>query len=278
MSTIEQLEARMLTEARAELGLSDSQREERFASLRTGLALGALPSIEGELALNSLDFDRAAPSSVVAATPGSATMQWLWGVNPLKLLGAGLALGGTLGFFVGHEVGPSRPGADSKMAVVSSPNSAEVQEARHFTNEEDRLGTLLSEIPLDDEPSVAPAEANNLPHKSARSSTASPEKAPEPSFHEELSFLRRAQAALRSGQPALALGLMQSLDEMQKGGALGLERRVTKTLALCALDRNAEAKAMAAPVFQSQPDSVYARRLSESCAGSADTKSDLREK
>jgi hypothetical protein len=259
----------MLSEARVEMGLSESQREQRFVALRAGLALGALPSIDGELALNSLDFDGAAPSSVAAAGPGTSTMQWLWGVNPLKLLGAGLALGGTLGFLVGHTSAPTSA-SDSGRTVIQSSIPAEVQEDSALIKADDRPGTPLSEIPLDEEPAHAPTDAHNKAHKSAASSTPLPEKAAEPSFHEELSFLRRAQAALRSGQPALALGLMQSLDEMQKGGALGLERRVTKTLALCALDRSAEAKAMAAPVFQSQPDSVYARRLSESCAGSPD--------
>jgi hypothetical protein len=278
MSTTEQLEAAILNEARAGMGLSEGQREERFVALRAGLAAGALPSTEGDLVMNSSDFDGIFRSSAVGTGFDSSAKEWLWGVSPLKLLAGGLVLGGALGFFLGHNFAPPASVSDPGSPDVQSPNSAEVQEVSQLQKEDDRLGTPLSEIPLDEEPSNAPTEVHSKPHKSATTATPLPEKAAQPSFHEELSFLRRAQAALRSGQPALALGLMQSLDEIQKVGALGLERRVTKTLALCALDRSAEAKAMAAPLFQSQPDSVYARRLSESCAGSPDALEDSEKK
>jgi len=89
------------------------------------------------------------------------------------------------------------------------------------------------------------------------------------SFYEELAYLRRAQAALRRQESALALGLMQSLDRLSSGGALLSERAMTKVLSLCLLDRQEEALAIARELLVSEGGSLYTERLSRSCAGGA---------
>lgn len=106
----------------------------------------------------------------------------------------------------------------------------------------------------------------SLPPQRKTSKRASNEEQPKLSFHEEISYLRRAQAALHEGDPNLAWGLMTSLDELQPNGALVPERVVTKVIALCALERIAEAQQQARWLLESKPDSVYAERLEKSCA------------
>jgi hypothetical protein len=87
--------------------------------------------------------------------------------------------------------------------------------------------------------------------------------------YDELSYVQRAQTALRNGDGALALGLMRSLDELQPAGALVPERTVLSVLALCKLGRVDEARSAASRALQGNAGSVYARRLENSCIGRA---------
>jgi hypothetical protein len=87
------------------------------------------------------------------------------------------------------------------------------------------------------------------------------------SFYEELSYVRRAQAALRDGQSALALGLMESLDALPTQGALWAERNMTKVLALCQLERAEEAISIAKRVLENEGGTTYGPRLRSSCVG-----------
>jgi hypothetical protein len=95
-------------------------------------------------------------------------------------------------------------------------------------------------------------------------------EAPAPlSFYEELTYLRRAQAALRRKEPALALGLMQSLDGLNTAGALLSERAMTKVLALCLLERAEEATDVARRLITAEGGALYVDRISHSCAAAA---------
>ena len=89
----------------------------------------------------------------------------------------------------------------------------------------------------------------------------------QPSFYEELQYVKRAQSALRQGNGALALGLMTSLDSIQPGGALLSERGVTQVLAHCQLGDVESATLVAQRLIASGLASVYAERLENSCAG-----------
>lgn len=91
--------------------------------------------------------------------------------------------------------------------------------------------------------------------------------AAKPSFYEELEYLKRAQSALRQGNGALALGLMNSLDSIQPGGALLSERGVAKVLAHCQLGDVESAMRVAERLAASDMASVYTERLESSCAG-----------
>ncbi len=63
---------------------------------------------------------------------------------------------------------------------------------------------------------------------------------------EEVALLSRAQAALRSGKPALALEVLSEHERKFSNGLLGEERIAARVRALCALGRSAEADAQLA--------------------------------
>jgi hypothetical protein len=96
--------------------------------------------------------------------------------------------------------------------------------------------------------------------------TQSPPPAQSPPVHEELSTVHRAQQALASGDPKQALELMDGLSDGKPGGSLLVERELTRVLALCALGREAEARAVAERVLELPGGAAYQARLARSCA------------
>lgn len=251
MSADKQWEASFLEQAREGLALSSEQQGRYLSRLESNLARGVTPSVMGDPALETLALTNHVGR---AASVGAPEVGWLWQVHPLFLLGGGLVVGALGGLFAGQELSPR----DNRVAV-SAPASSE--KTRNET-----VGELNPALPPAEVVQLGETEVTALPAKQSKAPSTTNERA-EPTFYEELSYLRRAQAALRAGNPSLALGIMTSLDEMQKVGALDLERRVTKTLALCDLGRSTEAKSVAAPIFKEQDHSVYTKRLKESCVG-----------
>lgn len=86
------------------------------------------------------------------------------------------------------------------------------------------------------------------------------------SFNDELSYLRKAQSALREGDAQRAWQLMMTLDRERPAGALIPERRMTKVLALCALGRGEQAQSVARTVLSSSSGPMYRPRIEKSCA------------
>jgi len=192
-------------------------------------------------------------------------------VTPLTKGGLGRALGakvagglviGALGFALGMRVSSPASSGDSTHALQPVPREPPVSIP---IGSGDAPGALaLGE--LDAEPTTR-LDTKVQPAKPGTAST-STESPAEVSFYEELSYIRRAQTALASGNPALALGLMRSLRELHGGGALLAERGMTEVLALCALDRPAEARTVADSVRARSDGSMYVARLDKTCARS----------
>jgi hypothetical protein len=82
----------------------------------------------------------------------------------------------------------------------------------------------------------------------------------------ETSALRQAHSALRSGEPAQALRLIDEQNADYADGALVQERAATRVFALCELGRGAEARAAAAEFEQSWPNAPMLRRVRAACA------------
>lgn len=254
MSADKQWEVSFLEQAREGLALSSEQQGHHLARLESNLARGITPSVMEDPALETLALTNHVGR---AASVGAPTAGWLWQVHPLFLLGGGLVVGALGGLLSGHELSPR-----ATPVAVSAPPSSD--KARDDVISESNPALLPPEVVQPEE--LGETEVTALPTKQSKAPSTINGPA-EPTFYEELSYLRRAQAALRGGNPSLALGIMTSLDEMQKVGALGVERRLTKALALCDLGRSAEAKAVSAPIFKEQNHSVYTKRLKESCVG-----------
>ncbi|HEU5075073.1 MAG TPA: hypothetical protein VFU02_12875 [Polyangiaceae bacterium] len=266
-------EVELLECARRGLGPNASQRTQALA--RLGAALDSLASAPFEaslaprpsLANAPLDEAPRAPTSGSAATPPAATGLARFSVQSM-LFGvlAGAAVGFGAGVLVSSADSPPaapRPAATlgeqaprapvttpapAPKVLVAPPKQAPAPAAEGWSGRR-RLGEVRQE--------AAPAT-------SASSGTAPA------TFYEELSYVRRAQSALQQGNATLALGLMQSLAEIQPKGALMAERNMTQVLALCQLDRSEEASTIARSMLAGDGTAeVYRRRLARSCAGAS---------
>lgn len=268
---LDELEARVLGGARLGLGPDEATMGlvlERLASTlgksgagsadgAAGSADGAAGSGNGAASLS----ESAAPSSGLSLKmpiPGGASsLAARFGAGALVgSAGAGLVVGALGGYWMGkgqtHEearLGESRP-----LPVLQAIEPADRAAAETAATPEAEPG-LRGDAPV------------RPPMKSRAAKEVPAESEVELSFYGELSFLTRAQAALRDGNGALALGLMDSLDKKPNKGALWTERRVTRALALCQLGREEEAAAVARAVMSMEGARVYQKRLLSSCVG-----------
>lgn len=83
---------------------------------------------------------------------------------------------------------------------------------------------------------------------------------------EEATLLERAQRALAAREPGVALETLAEHERRFPRGALAEEREAAKVLALCALGRVNEARALARAFVNASPRSVLVPRVEHSCA------------
>lgn len=91
----------------------------------------------------------------------------------------------------------------------------------------------------------------------------------DPDFLEAVRLLSRARRTLDRQEPALALSLLDELDERFPRQLLDEERAATRVFALCANGERAAALTLARSWFSQRPRSIYTRRLEQSCAREA---------
>jgi hypothetical protein len=84
-------------------------------------------------------------------------------------------------------------------------------------------------------------------------------------LEQEVAELRRAQEALRSGQPALALRLLAEYDRSYPAGSLHEERAAIAAIATCQIDPGAQAQARAQAFLREAPRSLLANRVRAAC-------------
>lgn len=245
-------DSEMLMLERARRGLAPNASERKAALGRLAVAL-ALPPAVNPLAPESPGLAPLAPAAV--SLNGAAS------VSVYTLL-AGIAGGLAVGFGAGHF--SARPSVEPPTEVRSSaPVMTSVR------------APAPAEPALAPQPTVAEPAATTKPPASAslpKRPNRDPERADSaPSAdYDELSYVQRAQTALRNGDAALALGLVRTLDERQPKGALLAERTVLRVLALCELGRADEARAATlATLGNGAGNEVYRRRIESSCVGKA---------
>lgn len=140
--------------------------------------------------------------------------------------------------------GPERAAATAKAALEPRARAAQ---QRHTTT-----------APAASRRSPAPAEASD-----GRS------------FFEALQLLERAERALRGGDSAFALSLLDELDGRFAPHVLDQERLATRILALCGDGQSARARALAERLTAGK-GSIYTRRIEQSCAAPRGSGTSLR--
>jgi len=262
-------EPETLVLARAKRGLRPSASQRRQTLTRLNLAFESLPAAAlGELLAPqpSMPREPLAQSPSLAGTAPAAASRF-----SRQAMVLGVLTGALVGFGAGVmatsvDVSPGAPAPSSSHAAPSvehaPPAIDEAPRAELAARPERRAPAART--PVVQRKSVGTAAPPARPPLEPHANSAPAEA----TFYEELSYVRRAQSALQQGNAILALGLMRSLDEMQPSGALMAERNMTRVLALCQLDRTAEAVAVARGMLSGdRAADVYRRRLAGSCAG-----------
>ncbi|MBI5513045.1 MAG: hypothetical protein HY909_04710 [Deltaproteobacteria bacterium] len=182
-----------------------------------------------------------------------AARPWRWRL-PLTVLGVLGALAAAGGWY-----GTVRP---PEAVVVPAPRNIVATDISERQDAIVRAPTIPApEAPA---PTVAPAEPPTPP-------AAVPAPSPAPARPEardpeaELRLLTEANGRLRRGDPGGALTALGTHRQRFPRGALREEREALRVLALCALHRDAEARAVAARFLATWPRSPQASRVRSSC-------------
>ena len=185
-----------------------------------------------------------AESAQVALT--SASTGFLVGKGSQLSL-AGLVLLGGLWFVAARNPRPASvetsavaSAAESSAPMVSAPSSTPISPEREVS------GVANYANPTADRDNARPVGSHHVRDRLAQ----------------EVALLSRAQAALRSGKPAVALEALNEHERKFGNGLLAEERMAARAQALCALGRNAEADAQLA---QLSPNSLHGQSARQAC-------------
>jgi hypothetical protein len=236
-------EALWLRQARTDLGPTSEERTRMLARLSGVWAGAANVDVAGSPAV---------PGGAGEDLPSAAR----YSLKSLALTAtASLALGFGAGIFVAQPQGDAaRP-----PSLEVAPSRPVAEPVRPTAAKEEALVPPAAS-PLDGLPGRRSSPGSRTPavERGQGNLASTP--------YEELNYVRRAQMALKRGNAALALGLMQNLDETHPKGALLTERGVTKVLAFCQLGRAEEATRLGRRIVAQGNASVYRERLEASCA------------
>jgi hypothetical protein len=193
----------------------------------------------------------AAPVVAGTTTPGSVAPGAQTGVAGSVAVAkvvviAALAL--TIGVFVAIRLVPLR----SEPARVTPPVTATAVAAEPAPSIAPSVEPAPSEVAT-----VASAESAPAPAFPGKVTTARPAA----SLGDEISLLDRARAALRDGDPATALRLVDAHDARFRGDTFALESSVLRIDALDALGRSAEALALADRFLAAHPNTPMSQHV-----------------
>lgn len=307
--SIEEFEAKILSQARAGYGVSEEEEDQALSKLQkrlaaapfvllTGLELPPLPDPASVAAAAghsggaasglAVGSQASAASATIglggSSTVGAGTSGFLAGLihlTPLKLIALTAAVGGVSGATYGF-VAPS----DEVVVLVDDSDSEHSMSTKVGASTQ---GTFKSQVvsagdtAIEEERTSAEATSLSAPHQNhapearkvspGRSSQSVSEGRTVASpMDEEMSYLRKAQSALKEGNASQAWQLMLALDAKRPSGVLIPERRMTKIISLCNLGRTSEAQKIAETVLSSSSGPMYRSRLSKSCVTIEETK------
>lgn len=196
-------------------------------------------------------------SEATKAAGGRVVVKWSTLIGSAALIGAA-------GFGSGYFVGTSADHRSSVPATQPSVTPLSTLAPLPVASVTDGRPAQVVVPQADTEPSGRAAR-----HRSAV--TVQPTPAARPSadddvFLEELSLLRRAERAIRSNDPTVALALLGDLDERFPRGRLLEERAAARVMAGCQQSPDASSQGTARRFLASRPRSVYTGRVQRLCA------------
>ena len=232
----------MLARARAALAPSLADRERVRGALDGAIAtIATAPSAP----LNGDETTASAESTL----SGTALGQWLARLAiPLAA-----ALGGGVGYELGHSAGLERTRANDAIATRTPPAAPPARNPVTLAPTQ-----TPPPIPLVQSTRTSASRAA-LPAPSAP-----PELAPDAGLDEEVRLLRRVERALREENARYALALLGELDRQVPRGQLFEERKAARVMARCQL--GSDGQALAEKFASDHPGSAYLGRVRETCA------------
>lgn len=216
------------------------------------------PTLDDQLRLRKLLEARHAQPG--GASAGSFARRW----GPLL---ATAVFFGAAGFYAGYRVSNASlsraevPVRRSAPAPAPAPALARV-EAPPLDKPAAEVVREAAAAP-EREPAVKRARTRTRTPVDTTAPAVAPE-APNPSLEIELQGVRRMELALREGQPALALSILDQLDRDVPEGRMREERRAGFVMARCAVGLGSRAALLRE--FESQhPESMYLERVRRHC-------------
>lgn len=249
---------RTLATARQHFGAPLQARERVRAELAHAGHWPASETRRGAPAARRLTSARAAgvswPAAALLSALTFAAGYWVRGASnePARLVPAEPAFVGT---------SPSSPRAQpaaSASSVALTPPAPVADVASAALEAAPRDGVSPRERRA--EPALAPPRARAAPR---RPRAVLPDERAR-AAGDELDLLKRADRAIRAGEPELALSFLDELEHRHPKTRLAEERSAARLLAGCAR-ADAEARARAAEFLRSHPTSVYSERIRELC-------------
>jgi hypothetical protein len=244
------------------------------AGVTSAVTLSATSVAEGAVTGNATAAAAASASASASASAGAlagggaaiggAAKVWL-AQSTLIWFASGLASGGAVAVG-GHVLGgraeaPARATADASPTGAVATGGAWPSETSARTS-----GPSVPNVDVDSragEDVVKPTASSSArpPAGAGRVSVQASRERPSASLESETHALAEVQRSLREGTPARALSLLDAHDAAFRDGELAVERRAARVLALVALGRVKEARALARRFLASHPASPLAKRL-----------------
>jgi hypothetical protein len=248
----------------ARLGLDPTSEDQArikralFAQLGVGASGAALSGSKA----TSIAASAKASSSIALGTKWLAALLFVGGV-----VGTGIIV-----VRKSHHASTAISSAPSP--VSSSQNASATPNA--IPTATTTAPSTASDFEIGDTPPVASAITARAPNavnsgisraaqKSSASASATPTSSGPSTVSAEAQLLRDADAALRSGDPALALSVLDQHDASFPHGVLNEECEAERVLALCALGKISDAKKIAATFLRDHAGSPLAGRVQSSC-------------
>ena len=199
--------------------------------------------------------------AIVAAAPSGAP----WVVSSTLSVGLKLAVAtvavGTVGLGIPRLLDARRetptvaetPGDPTPAVAASEPSEPIEPRAAARLLE---LRNAASEV------EVQPASE---PRRARRVGSPTMQSTPDDPLAAEAALVERARAAVKRGEPSLALELLERHEREFPDGRLNDERRVTRVLALCSVGKKAQARGEAQAYARQSSRADLAQRLVDAC-------------